>query len=653
MRDAEGSVEQLRASVEAWGIGLFEWNHVEDRVTGSSGFFALYGSAEKNSMQLPWSTVHGSDRSALRAAFEAALDPLGDGRVDVVHRVLHADGKLRYLHVRAQTRFTTLRGERRPLATAGSVLDVTELESARDQLRHTEARFDEAVRGAQFGIFEHNHLEDPAAEHVYWSPRLREIFGVDDEVPGSAKVLLSRVHPDDIDMLHATVARAHHPDGDGYYDVEHRYLHPTLGLRWLLTRSSTYFHEVDGERVPMRTVGAVIDISRERQLEETMRQAQKMEAVGRLAGGIAHDFNNILSAILSFAYVAADDIGSAGKGYPELQEIIAAGKRAAGLTQQLLAFSRKQVLRPRVVDVGETLTQMAPMLQRLMGEHIDVSLALEASTLRVKVDPTHLEQVLLNLAINARDAMENGGRLRIQSEARRVSEALAASRSGLEPGRYVVITVSDSGVGMDAETRAHVFEPFFTTKAAGRGTGLGLATVFGIVKQSGGSVHVHSEIGHGSTFEAYFPASSEPLTEPSNAPPPDVGRAGSVILVVEDDPAVRSVVVTVLERAGYVVASAASPLDALALARERQGSLDLLLTDIVMPHLNGAELAEHLRELYPNLPVIYMSGYTDKAVLDQGLLDGGVHFLPKPIIPARLLDAIARVLGETCLRTAT
>jgi two-component system cell cycle sensor histidine kinase/response regulator CckA len=647
VRKAEGAIERLRAAVDAWGIGSFEWDHVEGRVTGCERFFELYASPSGDQAgRMPWSAVHGNDRARTQAAFEAALDPAGDGCIDLIHRVLHPGGRSLVLHVRAQTRFEAAGAGRQPVVTTGSVADVTERQRIEEQLRHTEARFDEAVRSAQFGIFEHNHIEDPAAENVYWSPRLREIFGVTDDEPGSARKLLSRVPPDDIAMLHAAVARAHQPDGNGYYDVEHRYMHPTLGLRWLLTRSSTSFTELDGKRVPVRTVGAIIDISRERQLEDNMRQAQKMEAIGRLAGGIAHDFNNILSAILSFAYVAADEIGATGKGYHELQGIISAGKRAAGLTQQLLAFSRKQVLRPRVVDVGETLTQMVPMLQRLMGEHIDVTLALDRAPLRVKVDPTHLEQVLLNLAINARDAMEKGGRLSIQCHTQVVSEALAASRVGLEPGRYVVITVSDNGVGMDAETRAHVFEPFFTTKAAGRGTGLGLATVFGIVKQSGGSLQVDSELGYGSTFQAYFPASTEPLTEPSRESPQRVFAAGGVILVAEDDPAVRQVVVTVLERAGYVVIPAANPQEALARARERDGGIDLLLTDIVMPLLSGTELAQRLCAICPNLLVVYMSGYTDKNVFEGGTLDTREDFLPKPVIPAKLLDIVARVLGR-------
>jgi two-component system, cell cycle sensor histidine kinase and response regulator CckA len=771
MLSSSSPVEQLQAAVEAWGIGVYEWEHETGRVSGSRGFFELYGWPGAGPMPASavWSTVHATDRAETWLAFQQALLPSGDGRVDLIHRVVHPDGKLVWLHLRAQTSFEAVGGERRARATTGSVVEVTEHKHIEQQLRRTEARFEEAVRSAQFGIFEHNHLEDPRAENCYWSPRLREIFGVSATEPGSAATLLSRVPAEDVEMLHAAVACAHDPQGTGYYDVEHRYLHPTLGLRWLLIRSSTYFAEVDGQRIPVRTVGAMLDvtarrkseqeheqralildamidfvaimqpdgalvylnraarqflgispcedvsrlssraaqlveslrktwqegmpaaardgawqgetelmrhdgslvlmsqvllahrgvdgqpllfstvardISRERQLEENMRQAQKMEAVGRLAGGIAHDFNNILSAILSFAYVAAGDIGESGTGYLELQEIIVAGKRAAALTQQLLAFSRKQVLRPRVVDVGDILTRMAPMLERLVGEHIEFALSLEPCALRVKVDPTHLEQVLLNLAINARDAMENGGRLSIDCQRVQVDPALAASQVDIKPGRYVLISVSDTGSGMDPETRAHVFEPFFTTKDASHGTGLGLATVFGIVKQSGGSVCVDSERGCGSTFRAYIPSSDEPLTERVAEPRRDVSARGGVIMVAEDDAAVRQVVVNVLERAGYTVVHAPGPIEALAVARELRGPLDLLLTDVIMPQLSGKELAERLAVLHPNLSVVYMSGYTDKDIVHRGILDEAVNFLPKPVTPVRLLDIVAQVLGN-------
>jgi PAS domain S-box-containing protein len=774
MRESAMTLEQMATAIDAWGIGICQWQHTENVFTASPRFVELYGWIDgARADSAAWSTVHPDDQAKTRAAFQKAMDPEGGGRLDLVHRVLHPGGKVLWLHLRSQTRFAQIGGQLRPQRTFGSVTDVTERKHIEQELRRTETRFEEAVRAAQFGIFEHNHIEDPKAENVYWSPRLREIFGAAADEPASAATLLSRVHPDDIEGLHRAVARAHDPNGDGYYDVEHRYVHPRLGLRWLLTRSSTYFGEVGGRRVPVRTVGAFLDvtarrrseqeheqrsqildatsdfvamaepdgslvylnragreflgigaaedlagrtlhaalppeslrrvleegipsaardgtsrmetefrrhdgstvlmsqvllshrgrdgqvvlystiardISRERQLEEQMRQSQKMEAIGRLAGGIAHDFNNMLCAVMGFAHLAAREIGPAGKGQAELAEIVHVSERAAALTQQLLAFSRRQVLRPRVVDVCGILTRTGPMIRRLVGEHIEVSLSLPGFPVRVKVDPTHLEQVVLNLAINAGDAMENGGHLGIACKLKDVDAAVGA-RLDLAPGRYAVIAVSDDGAGMDAQTRARVFEPFFTTKGPGRGTGLGLATVFGIVKQSGGSMYVQSEVGRGATFEAYFPSSEEPLTAETSQDRPERAPRDATILVAEDDAAVRQVVVTVLRRAGYLVLESTNAENALALARAHTGPIDLLLTDVVMPTMNGKELAQQLGAQRPGLNVLYMSGYADEVIVHRGVLESGLRLLAKPVAPEELLTAVAEVLVQAQART--
>jgi len=769
-RSAPGS-DPIASAVDAWGIGFYQWQHAEGTFRSSPRFRELYALCPEATERAPdWRAVHPDDQSKTEIAFRRAMNPEGDGRLNLVHRVVHPEGKVLWLHQRAETRFHEVGGRLRPFVTFGSVMDVTERQQIEQELRRTEGRIEEAVRGAQFGIFEHNHLEDPRAENCYWSPRFREMMGAPDHEPGSMRWILDHIPAEDAEGLHPMVARAHDPAGDGYYDVEHRFRHPTLGIRWLLTRSSTYFGEVGGQRVPVRTVGAVLDvtarrtieqeqqqrseildatsdfvamaepdgslvylnragrellgidagadltgrvlqaahapsslrrlldealpaaardgawrgeaelvrhdgavvpmsqvllshrgrdgqllmystiardISRERQLEESMRQSQKMEAIGRLAGGIAHDFNNMLCALLGLAHLASSRVSPDSDAQGDLQEIIGITERAAALTQQLLAFSRQQVLRPRVVDVGAILTRMTPMIRRLVGEHIEVSVSLpSAPPPRVKVDPSHLEQVVLNLAINAGDAMDQGGHLRISCELREVAAAEAA-RLELSAGAYAVIRVSDDGMGMDAQTRARVFEPFFTTKGAGHGTGLGLATVFGIIKQSGGNIFVESELGRGSVFAAYVPSSEEPLTDEPPASPHPAGRnEGALILVAEDERSVRHMVVRVLERAGYRVLEAPDARVALMLAREQDGPIDLLLTDVVMPRMHGTELAQQLRAERPGLRVVFMSGYPDETIVHRGVVAPGVHLLAKPLTPEQLLTTVAESLAR-------
>ncbi len=754
------------AALAAWGIGSYEWG-APGHFLADSRCLEMYGWSGRppKCIHELWEVVHPDDRDRTRAAFEAAAG--GAGEVDFVHRVMLRGGELEWLRHRLQNGSPLVDEASRAPLVIGSVMNVTEQVSVEQELGRTQSRFEEAVRGAQFGIFDHNHVDDPGAQRVYWSPRLREIFGVDAEEPSSIATMLSRIPAEEHEALSRAVARAHDPSGDGYYDVEHRYLHPKDGLRWLLTRSSTRFGEVGGKHVPLRTVGAIVDvtarrkseqeneqrarmldatidfvamfepggalsylnragrdflglgegeaavgrsvyghydagslkrlleeglpaaeldgawrselefirhdgtlvpmshvllshrtldgqslifsviardISRERQLEATIRQSQKMEAIGRLAGGIAHDFNNVLCAILSFSHLAREAVGSGGKGREELEEIIRATERAAGFTQQLLAFGRRQVLRPRVVDVGLILQRISPMIRRLVGEDIELELDLAPGSLHVKVDPTHLEQVVLNLAVNARDAMPRGGRLRIESRLEAVDVEAGVSRLDLGPGSYAVIAVSDEGSGMDDATRARVFEPFFSTKPVGRGTGLGLATVFGIVKQSGGSVVVSSEVGRGSTFEAYVPTTDEPLTEAAALRPKPRAVNGAVVLLAEDDPGVRRALATVLQRAGHTVLEAENVWRALELAASFPGRIDLLLTDVVMPVMSGKELADRLTAQRPELGVLYMSGYTDRAIVHAGVLDAGVHLLAKPITPEELLTAVGEVL---------
>jgi two-component system, cell cycle sensor histidine kinase and response regulator CckA len=381
------------------------------------------------------------------------------------------------------------------------------------------------------------------------------------------------------------------------------------------------------------------------QSEQQLLQAQKMEAVGRLAGGVAHDFNNLLTAIKGFTELLHLDLDERDPRRAFVTEIQSAANRAARLTRQLLAFSRKQVLQPRVLDLNGAVIDMEKMLQRLIGEHLVLETHTSAGLWHVKVDPGQVEQVLMNLVVNARDAMESGGRLDVATRNVSFTAQTLPPNAEVEPGEYVALSVSDTGCGIDEVTIGRIFEPFFTTKEQGKGTGLGLSTVYGIVRQSGGFVHVESEPGHGTTFHVFFPrvlAPSETRVEqPEEAP----ASGTETILLAEDEQAVRTLVRRVLARAGYQILEAESGVDALQLARARDGTIDLLLTDVVMPGMSGRELADTLLRERPDLRVLYMSGYTDDAISHHGVLDEDVALLEKPFAPDTLLRRIRAVLG--------
>jgi signal transduction histidine kinase len=385
-----------------------------------------------------------------------------------------------------------------------------------------------------------------------------------------------------------------------------------------------------------------------RKSEEELRHSQKMEAVGRLAGGVAHDFNNLLTAIIGYAELIATRTSSNSLAKQNAELIRKAGEQAAALTRQLLAFSRKQILQPKVIDLNSLVLEMEKLLRRVIGERFDLQSHPDAENGRVKADPSQLEQVVLNLGVNARDAMPRGGKLIIRTENvtldRKTAPQISAS---LVPGDYVVLSVADTGAGMDEETMSHIFEPFFTTKGPGKGTGLGLATVYGIVRQTGGGISVQSEVGQGSTFRIYLPVESAPV-DFTRVPLAPVEKTDNfeTVLVVEDEEIVRELVCEVLEHQGYNVLCASDGIEALNLADGFDGDIHLLVTDVIMPHMNGHELAVKLCALRPDMKVLYVSGYSDNDIGDHGTLDPRHELLQKPFTPQTLARKIRDVLHE-------
>ncbi|HJQ31476.1 MAG TPA: response regulator [Pyrinomonadaceae bacterium] len=391
------------------------------------------------------------------------------------------------------------------------------------------------------------------------------------------------------------------------------------------------------------------DMTERKRLEEQLRQAQKMEAVGRLAGGVAHDFNNLLTVINGYSDLLAKRLRAEDPLRLNVEEIRKAGERAASLTRQLLAFSRKQVLQPKVIDLNEVVRETEKMLRCLIGEDIELRASLGPWLGSVKADPGQMEQVLMNLAVNARDAMPRGGKLTISTENVYLDEEYAAHHVTVAPGRYVILAVSDTGTGMDEQTKARIFEPFFTTKVAGKGTGLGLSTVYGIVKQSGGYVWVYSEVGRGTTFKIYLPRVDEGAQGYRQSPAPAQAqelRGTEAVLLAEDDELVRNMTRIILSDHGYKVQAAANGAAALSIFERTEGPIHLLLTDVVMPGISGRELADRLTRLRPEMKVLFMSGYTEDAIVHHGVLDEGVNFIQKPFTPDDLARKVREVLGR-------
>jgi two-component system cell cycle sensor histidine kinase/response regulator CckA len=394
-----------------------------------------------------------------------------------------------------------------------------------------------------------------------------------------------------------------------------------------------------------------IDVTEGRKIEAQLRHAQKMEAIGRLAGSVAHDFNNLLSVILGYSSMLLSDLKPVDPIRADIDLIRVAGEKAAALTRQLLAFSRQQVLAPKVLDLNELVQDAERMLRRLLGEDIQLVMLYDKNLSRVRVDPGQIDQVVMNLALNARDAMPTGGKLTIETKDVFLDAAYAADHLEVTPGPYVMLAVSDTGVGMDRETQLRIFEPFFTTKEVGKGTGLGLATVFGIVRQSGGSIWVYSELGAGTTFKVYLPRATQgELPGPPVFVEPVSLRGTETILLVEDQDEVRRVAQEILSRYGYHVIAAQNAGEALLSCERHPRTIHLLLTDVVMPQMSGRELAVRLETVRPDMKVLYMSGYTDNAIVHHGILDSGIAYVQKPLVPETLARRVREVLDQSSRR---
>ena len=556
-------------------------------------------------------------------------------------RFRHRDGGWRVLELATSRFVDDVSGE---VFVVLNSRDVTDVVTATEALQENERRLALAFEAGAMGVAEF----EVATGRLLFSGSFVRLLGYDaGTVPHTFQWFLGHVHPEDRNSVQSTfdVAIKGEPIGEFHYRV----IRKDGGVRWWTSRARTVF---DPGGTPVRIIGFVADITERKHLEDQMRHSLKLEAIGRLAGGVAHDFNNLLTVITGYAETLVAALDPADPKLADVIEIRRAAERAAHLTQQLLAFSRKQVLRPEVVDANEIVRDVSGMVGRLLGGRIDLQVALGNAPKTITADRGQIEQVLLNLAVNARDAMPEGGVLELKTRIVDINERDAEHLYPIRTGRYVLMSVRDSGIGMTAEVKARAFEPFFTTKGPGEGTGIGLATVYGIVKQSGGFIFIESESGQGTTFDVYLPHTEAPVRDDREEPPDRPPREASTVLLVDDYRRVRDLARKVLTRQGYRVLTASSGDEAVQVARQFDGTIDVLVSDIVMPGISGPDLARQLQELRPELATVFMSGYTGDTLESLGLDRHGAEFIQKPFTPAALAQKVHEVLVRRAARAS-
>ncbi len=534
----------------------------------------------------------------------------------------------------------------RVLALEGVTRDITGRKRAEQALQEQAAQLREAQRLARIGAWEWT----PGSEAIAWSEGLNWIVGRDVSLGAPTFEALGRFYTQESwERLEATIAKT--LETGLPYELELEMIRADGSTCWTTARGEVV-RGADGAVAKLR--GTVQDISERKRaekqrdhLEEQLRASQKMEAIGSLAGGVAHDFNNLVSVILSYADFASEAVPEGDPLRDDIEEIRKAGVRAALLTRQLLAFSRKQVLEPKVLNLNLVTADLEKMLRRLIGEDIELVHALARSPGLVKADPGQIEQVIMNLVVNARDSMPSGGTLTLETSSVELDEQYAARHVAMKPGVYVVLAISDTGCGMDDATQRRLFEPFFTTKEKGKGTGLGLSTAYGIIKQSGGDIVVYSELGVGTTVKVYLPrVSDEPVATRSSRAPAGPLVGAETVLVVEDEEAVRNLTSRILRAAGFKVLVASNGEEALQVFERHTGDIQLLVTDVVMPRMSGRQLVARLHVARPALRVLYMSGYTDSAILQHGVLAPGTKFIGKPFNAPDLVRKAREALDD-------
>ncbi len=626
---------QRVANLGSWSIelpqnpkdpGVLHWSDQVYRIMGYDP------GAVEPSVETYIARVHADDREKLLA--NLAESTSSGNAYHSEHRIVRADGVERIITAQADV----LRDPQtqRPVRMIGMIQDVTESRRAVEYLRRSEERYRELLENANDLIYtldlEGRLTSVNRAFETVMDYRREDVLG---------RSMFEFLPPEKVEESKAVFQRQLSGEPRMVYEAE---LISRNRRVITLEVSSQAIHE-GSTLVGVQRISR--DMTERRQMEQQLRQSQKMEAIGRLAGGIAHDFNNLLNVIIGYAELQLGDPEVSDTSRKRLGQIMKAGQSAAALTRQLLAFSRKQMIAPQVLNLNTVVSQSENLLKRLIGEDIEFGLSLAPDLGKIEADPTQLEQIVMNLVLNSRDAMPDGGKLRIETANAEMDESHGRQIRSLVPGKYVRLEVSDTGFGMDAETQAHIFEPFFTTKGKGKGTGLGLATVYGAVKQSGGFIFVESEAGRGTTFKIFWPRLDDavPISQPIIPPAGSFQGTTATILLVEDEDSVRVLARELLESAGYTVIT---PQDAAEAVRAAAGGVefDLLVTDIVMPGMSGPDLVRHLRDSRPNLRVLYMSGYNDDLLLHKQVTRSHNILVEKPFTREALVTKVQEALGK-------
>lgn len=545
-----------------------------------------------------------------------------------------------------QIRMIPVKAWKDQLTVLGIACDITALKEAREDLTIFRSRLKDTQQLAHIGNWELYHRTG----ELFWSEEIYRIFEIDPSAfEASYQAFLNAAHPEDREKINQAYTRSL-KTGEPY-SIEHRLLMKDGRIKYVQERCKT---EYDAHKNPVKSIGTVQDITENKRIEaenkalqEKILQVQKMESVGRLAGGVAHDFNNMLFVILGNLELVMEEINKNDTNYETLSEIQTAAERSADLTRQLLAFSRQQTISPRPLSLNTVIDDMIKMLVRLIGEDIELKWIPGKNLGQVMLDPTQVDQILVNLCVNSRDAITGSGKITIETHMVCIGESECRQRPGFKPGEFVTLEVSDNGCGMDKAVQDRLFEPFFTTKKRNEGTGLGLATTYGIVKQNNGFINVYSEPGNGTTFRIYFSAykgddsNDHPIKDTVNG----VKGGGETILLVEDEAMILNFCEKTLKKLGYHVLKADSPNQALSIANRHGSKIDLLLTDVIMAKMTGKELADALQRDFPSLKIIYMSGYTANVITHRGILEEGVMFLQKPFSKKALAEKIRDVLN--------